>query len=347
METNEVQYVGFWKRVLAAVTDSFFFQIGSFLLVLALYRSEYLNYIENLMNTVTAIYQPSVNFAEILQAASGSYSPIESALYFWLPALATIFFWITKSATPGLMAIPAQIIEIRTGKKPSALRLILRFIASIILGYLFGLDYLWIVTSKKKQALHDVVTGTAVIYAPNQVKSGEWTKPTPKTLLKYFATVVIASLLNYGLATFLFNEAVQGTPLFLGIIVQSAFHRALNPLLPEILAIGFIVALFAIPALLFRFSLRWLDEWWLVSSALLFTGGLNNIFERIATGGVRNIFFVSDGLRYICVTCGIRFSSYFWNPADFFVSIGIYSLTLILLASRSWLIWKSFQQSAT
>jgi uncharacterized RDD family membrane protein YckC len=292
-----------------------------------------------------ALYQPSANLTAITQITNASYSPVESAIYFWLPAFSTIILWITKSATPGLMAIPAQIIDARTGQKPSALRFIIRFVASFLFGYLVGLDYLWIVFNKKKQALHDLVSGTAVIHNSSQVKSGEWIKPAKRTLIKYFLVVAIALVLNYGLETLLFNVNAKASPLLFGVNLQSAFHRISNSLAFEIVAFCLVFGLFVIPPLFFRFSLRRLDEWWLIATAILFGGGLSNILERIIAGGVRNIFSVNDGLRYICVVCGIRFESYFWNPADFFVSVGVYSMVIILLVSRFWLIGKSFQKN--
>ncbi len=345
--TNEVQYVGFWKRVLAAITDIYFFALVSVLLVLVLYNTEYIKYIGNLVNSIFALSQSPANLFALSQVANASYSPIESAIYFWLPVLSTIIMWVTKSATPGLMAIPAQIIDVRTGQKPSALRFIIRYVASFLFGYLMGLDYLWIVFNKKKRALHDVVSGTAVIHTASQVKSGEWIKPAKRTLIKYFLVVGIALTVNYGLETLFFDVNAKASPLAFGINLQSAFHRSSNSLMFELILVCAVFGLLVIPPLFFRFSQHWLDEWWLISTALFFAGGVSNILERTIMGGVRNIFSAQDGFRYICIICGIRFESYVFNPADFFVSIGICSMATILLASRFWLIGKSFQINGT
>lgn len=343
MEVNEPKYVGFWKRVGAEITDSLSFLLVSFFLILGLYGSAYLKYVGQQVSTLATIYQPSPNITEVVKTASSSYNFIEGAIYFWLPVIAIAFFWLVRSATPGLMAIPAQIIDIRTGKKPSHLRLILRLIASIILGYTFGLDYLWIAISKKKRAWHDLIAGTTVVYTTSPIKSGEWTKPSQKTLLKYIGIVTIALLLNYGAEFLLFDETTQRIEIPTTIAIQSNLHEISNPVLLEVLAIIVIVSLLLLPPLFFRFSLKWLDEWWLWSAALAFAGGLGNLLERLVLGGIHNIFYVPEGLRYICVMCGVQFSGYYWNPADLYISIGIYSSILILLASRFWLIWKSFR----
>jgi uncharacterized RDD family membrane protein YckC/lipoprotein signal peptidase len=317
------------------------------LLVLVLYRAEYIKYIENLASSIVAFSQSPANLLTLTQITNASYSPIESAIYFWLPAFSTIILWITKSATPGLMAIPAQIIDVRTGQKPSAWRFIICYVASLLFGYLLGLDYLWIVFNKKKRALHDVVSGTAVIHNSSQVKSGEWIKPVKRTLIKYFFVVAIALAINYGLETLFFDVDAKTSPLAFGINLQSAFHRSSNSLVFELIVFCVVFGLLVIPPLFFRFSQHWLDEWWLISTAIFFAGGMSNILERTIAGGVRNIFSVSDGFRYICILCGIRFESYVFNPADFFVSIGLCSVAIILLASRFWLIGKSFQRNET
>jgi uncharacterized RDD family membrane protein YckC/lipoprotein signal peptidase len=342
--TNEVQYVGFWKRVLAAVTDSYFFSLISILLVLLIYRAEYIKYIENLTNSIGAIFQSPTNLFVLAQITNASYSPLESTIYFWLPAFSTIILWITKSATPGLMAIPAQVVDVRTGQKPSTWRFIIRYVASVLFSYLLGFDYLWISLNKKKRALHDVVSGTAVIHNSSQVKSGEWTKPVKRTLIKYFLVFTIALVVNYGLETLLFDVNAQATPLLFGINLQSAFHKSSYSLLFELIAFCILFGLFVLPPLFFRFSQRWLDEWWLIATAIFFAGGTSNILERVIAGGVRNIFSVDNGFRYICIICGLRFESYIFNPADFFVSIGFCSMIVILLASRFWLIGKSIQK---
>lgn len=56
--------------------------------------------------------------------------------------------------TPGLIAIPARIVDLRTAKKPSVPRLLIRFAASFLLEYTCGIDYLWIAVNRRKQVVH-------------------------------------------------------------------------------------------------------------------------------------------------------------------------------------------------
>ncbi len=119
-----------------------------------------------------------------------------------------------------------------------------------------------------------------------------------------------------------------------------------RPLWLEGVSLVLVTAVFLVPSLCFRFSLRWLDRWWLIASALSFSGSLSNILERAFTGGVRDIYCVEGGLRYMCLYCGLKFDGYFGNLADLFGSVGVYSMVFILLVSRSRLIWKWFRSGA-
>ncbi len=287
-----------------------------------------------------------IDVSAVRKVDTGSYSPLVGAVYFGLPAVATIFFWFARSATPGLMAIPAHIVDLRTAQKPSALRLLLRFVASFLLEYTFGLDYLLIALNKRKQAVHDVVARTAVVRASERTNSGEWTRPKWKTVAIYLGTAIMAILFNFGLVTLLFNPSAAGTALLPNLRIQSYMHDMPRPLWLECASLVLVVVLFGLPPLCFRFSLRWLDHWWLVSCALLLAGSVCNILERAFTGGVRDIYYVEGGLRFLCLFCGLRFQSYFGNPADLFESVGMYSLPMILLVSRCWLIWKWFRSRA-
>jgi hypothetical protein len=178
------------------------------------------------------------------------------------------------------------------------------------------------------------------------MKNGKWLKPDRKTLVKYFAIVFLGLVINFGLKALLYNATSQRTPLFLGVNLESKFHEISNPLAFDILASVLSTTwLFFLP-LFFRYSQRWFDEWWLMASALMFAALLGGIFERISTGGVRYIFSLTNGLRYLCIGRGIRFESYYWNPDDFYSSIYVYSLIIILFVSYFQQILRSGQHDA-
>ena len=86
--------------------------------------------------------------------------------------LCILFCEAIYQATPGKMIIGAKIVIAETGGKPSFIRILSRFIAYLVLTILtLGFSALWIVFDKKRQGLHDKITGTVVIRRPRRSKA--------------------------------------------------------------------------------------------------------------------------------------------------------------------------------
>ena len=133
-------YVGFWKRVLATLIDSLILVVFIGLIAIAFYGREYLR-LSNEGKTVI--------FDLVVQGL--------------LPALAVIFFWRYRSATPGKMLISAKIADADTFGTPSTGKLIGRYFAYIPSCF-FMLGFIWVAFDKRKQGWHDKLAGTVVIH---------------------------------------------------------------------------------------------------------------------------------------------------------------------------------------
>ena len=96
-------------------------------------------------------------------------------------------------------------------------------------------------------------------------------------------------------ATLLFDPSAAKTAILPNLIISSYFHEMPRPLWLEGVSLVLVTAVFLVPSLCFRFSLRWLDRWWLIASALSFSGSLSNILERAFTGGVRDFLSTAAG----------------------------------------------------
>jgi len=81
-----------------------------------------------------------------------------------LPAVAVILFWRYRGATPGKMAISAKIVDAKTAGPPATGKLILRYFAYLASTLPLFLGFLWIAFDDRKQAFHDKIAGTLVIY---------------------------------------------------------------------------------------------------------------------------------------------------------------------------------------
>ena len=67
-----------------------------------------------------------------------------------------------QQATPGKMALDL-VVTTDAGRRVSLLRAVLRYISKQVNGFTLGIGYLMAGWTRKKQALHDKMTGCVVI----------------------------------------------------------------------------------------------------------------------------------------------------------------------------------------
>src|SRR5512134_1444722 len=103
VDVEELEYVGFWPRVGAALIDT--------LLVLAL-----------CIPLVTAVYGRQYWLSsDLIQG------PVDFLITWVLPAVAVVLFWVYRQATPGKIAIGARIVDANSGEKPSTWQCVVRY----------------------------------------------------------------------------------------------------------------------------------------------------------------------------------------------------------------------------
>ena len=137
----KLEYVGFWKRLVAFLIDVFILTVIIVPLMWAIYGGAY--------------FDPG------RRGFAGFW---DFLFNFVLPALAAILFWKYRSATPGKMAISAKIVDAETGGKPSTGMLVARYFAYIVSTLPLMLGFIWIGIDRRKQGFHDKIAGTAVVY---------------------------------------------------------------------------------------------------------------------------------------------------------------------------------------
>ncbi len=128
-QLSQVEYVGFWPRVLASIIDSVLL-----MLVLA----------------------PVAG----MLTGGGTGSVLINVI---LPAVAVIVFWIYKSATPGKMIIKAEIVDAKTFGKPTTGQFIGRYLGYYVSTIPLLLGLIWVAFDERKQGWHDKLAGTVVI----------------------------------------------------------------------------------------------------------------------------------------------------------------------------------------
>jgi uncharacterized RDD family membrane protein YckC len=139
-QRSDLEYVGFWLRVLAAIVDSILVVV----LTMPLLRLVY--------GRATDLTGP--DFAD---------HPIGFLVEWVLPAAAVIVFWMARQATPGKMVISARIVDARTGAKPSVGQAIVRYLGYYVSLIPFGLGLIWVGLDRRKQGWHDKLAGTVVV----------------------------------------------------------------------------------------------------------------------------------------------------------------------------------------
>lgn len=94
-----------------------------------------------------------------------------------LPFVATVLFWMYKSATPGKMAVKAIVVDARTGNSPTAQQSVIRYIGYVVSTIPLFLGLFWVAWDSKKQGWHDKMAGTVVIRPKSRgVQSVEFTE---------------------------------------------------------------------------------------------------------------------------------------------------------------------------
>jgi uncharacterized RDD family membrane protein YckC len=138
------EYVGFWARFGASIIDSILIIAITFPLLHMIYGSQYWDSEEFILGVPDFVIS-------------------------WIfPVIATILFWIYKSATPGKMALKARVVDAKTGNTLTVQQSIIRYIGYYISLIPLGLGYFWVAWDKKKQSFHDKLAGTVVIRPINR-----------------------------------------------------------------------------------------------------------------------------------------------------------------------------------
>ena len=139
-ETKEAfEYVSLPRRAMAALID---------LLVL-------------LLTTVSVLY--AIHGEGYFRSDILKRGPLDFLNSVVVPSLIVLLFWILCSATPGKMIISAKIVDAKTGGKPTLRQWLVRYIGYYASALFFGIGFLRIPFSPRKQGWHDELAGTVVV----------------------------------------------------------------------------------------------------------------------------------------------------------------------------------------
>jgi uncharacterized RDD family membrane protein YckC len=136
---QEMEYVGFWARAVAAIID----------LVLQL--------------LITAPLTIAVYGRFVSPPGSMYMGPGDVLINVVVPAILVLGFWLWKGATPGKLAMSARIVDADTGAPMTSGQAVGRYLAYIVSALPLGIGFMWAGLDRRKQAWHDRLAGTVVI----------------------------------------------------------------------------------------------------------------------------------------------------------------------------------------
>jgi uncharacterized RDD family membrane protein YckC len=150
MNTDSIQYAGFWVRVGAALIDTVLVLCVSVPLLLAIYGWPY--------------FDPS---------RTGFFAGPADFLLSWVaPAVAVVAYWLLRQATPGKMVLSLKVVDAKTYNSLTPGQAVGRYLAYYVSTVPLGLGLIWVAFDPRKQGWHDKLARTFVIRTPKRPPPG-------------------------------------------------------------------------------------------------------------------------------------------------------------------------------
>jgi len=167
--SGDVEYVGFWARVGASIIDTILVMLVTAPLIYWVYGADQGASadvdINDLVAAVSAGDMPRLQF--YLQSLTAELTtpkgPLDVLINWVLPAVAIIVFWLTRKATPGKMAVGANVVDAKTGEPISVGQAIVRYLGYYVSLFPLCLGLLWVAFDPRKQGFHDKLARTVVV----------------------------------------------------------------------------------------------------------------------------------------------------------------------------------------
>lgn len=148
---TQIIYAGFWSRFLALSVDVFMIGIPISLLIYLLFGYETMQSQPGFMDALKGI------------KPSEEPNPLIPLLTLSLWSIVTLAFWYKTGQTPGKKMAKIIIVDNKTYRRASLAQLVVRLLFFIMPIFAF-VSFFVMLFHPKKRTLHDMISGTAVIY---------------------------------------------------------------------------------------------------------------------------------------------------------------------------------------
>ena len=202
-----VPFAGFWIRFAAWFIDSLVTFVGSLVIgvLVGLVAGA----------LIVALGGSSDSISNVAQVVARVLAIVGAWLYF------SLLHSSSKQASLGQMALGLSVTDY-AGRRLGWGRASGRYFASLLSGLIFGIGYLLIAFTERKQALHDLIAGTVVVQAravPGMTLQGTRAVPAPG------GGVGVAIAVTAGLILLLFPIVVIVVLLTMGNQIQNVFSN--------------------------------------------------------------------------------------------------------------------------
>ena len=150
----KIRYAGFRERVMAFVTDIFMIGIPITLIIMILFGHDQMMHSAGGLDVI-------MNPTEAKQHAP---NPVASLTQILLYGVTFVLFWHANGQTPGKKMMQIKVVDAATFKRASWGKLVVRFFG-YFLSFVTLIGFFTGMSRKDGRALHDLISGTAVIKA--------------------------------------------------------------------------------------------------------------------------------------------------------------------------------------
>lgn len=139
----EFEYAGFWLRLGASLIDAILILGITYPILFGIYGSEYFD----------------------VEKSSFIAGPMDFLLTWVAPAVATLWFWRAKQATPGKLLLSIRVVDASSCGAMSLGQSALRYVAYFASLIPACLGFVWVAFDARKQGWHDKLAKSVVIRA--------------------------------------------------------------------------------------------------------------------------------------------------------------------------------------
>lgn len=138
-----IEYAGFWLRTGAAMVDALLIIGITYPVLWGIYGSDYFDF----------------DNSEFIAG------PADFLIAWVAPAVATLWFWRSRQATPGKLLFSLRVVDAASGEPMSLGQSVIRYLGYFASLIPAGLGYVWIAIDPQKQGWHDKLARSVVIRA--------------------------------------------------------------------------------------------------------------------------------------------------------------------------------------